>query len=184
VYDAIVLAGGAARRLGGLAKPDLDVGGASLLDRVLAAVPDAARVVVVGPARAVGRPVVWRRETPPGGGPVAALAAGLPATSAEVVLVLAADLPFVAPAVPQLRAAVTASAAAFLVDPGGRVNYLAAAWRRPALLAALGALASPDGVAMRDLVAGVGWVPVPDTGGWGRDCDTWDDVGAARAAVR
>jgi hypothetical protein len=25
-------------------------------------------------------------------------------------------------------------------------------------------------------------VPVRDAGGWGRDCDTWDDLADARAA--
>ncbi|WP_240497415.1 NTP transferase domain-containing protein, partial [Streptomyces hirsutus] len=36
-YDALVLAGGGARRLGGADKPGVRVGGRSLLDRVLAA---------------------------------------------------------------------------------------------------------------------------------------------------
>ncbi|WP_198601894.1 NTP transferase domain-containing protein, partial [Streptomyces sp. MH60] len=36
-YDAVVLAGGAARRLGGADKPGLRVGARALLDRVLAA---------------------------------------------------------------------------------------------------------------------------------------------------
>ncbi|MGW0901366.1 NTP transferase domain-containing protein, partial [Streptomyces goshikiensis] len=40
-YDAIVLAGGAARRLGGVDKPALPVGARTLLDRVLDACPDA-----------------------------------------------------------------------------------------------------------------------------------------------
>src|SRR3954453_8560212 len=105
VYDAIVLAGGRARRLGGAPKPQLTVGGRRLLDHVLDAVPDAAHVVVVGPEQAAERPVVWCQEAPPGGGPVGALAAGLPRTSADVVVLLAADLPWVAPAVPALRAA-------------------------------------------------------------------------------
>ncbi|MEU7054400.1 NTP transferase domain-containing protein, partial [Streptomyces eurythermus] len=35
-YDAVVLAGGAARRLGGADKPGVRVGGRALLDRVLA----------------------------------------------------------------------------------------------------------------------------------------------------
>ncbi|MYQ48709.1 NTP transferase domain-containing protein, partial [Streptomyces sp. SID4985] len=34
-YDAVVLAGGAARRLGGADKPGVRVGGRPLLDRVL-----------------------------------------------------------------------------------------------------------------------------------------------------
>ncbi|WP_246094840.1 DUF6457 domain-containing protein [Streptomyces roseicoloratus] len=76
-YDAIVLAGGAARRLGGADKPGVRVGGRPLLDRVLAACRDAGRVVVVAEPRATARPVEWAREDPPGGGPAAALDAGL-----------------------------------------------------------------------------------------------------------
>src|SRR3954451_21606618 len=89
-YDAVVLAGGSGRRLGGVDKPALRVGSTSLLDRVLGAVPDASSVVVVGPSRATSRPVTWVREDPPGGGPVAALAAGLPLMTAPFVAVLAA----------------------------------------------------------------------------------------------
>ena len=114
---AIVLAGGAGRRLGGRDKPAIAVGGVSMLDRVLAALVgsvDAASTVVVGPAgdgvdaenaeRKAGDPVARtsaggiRRvlEDPPGGGPVAGLAAGLDAlrlTYEAGVFVLAGDLP-------------------------------------------------------------------------------------------
>ncbi|WP_101253950.1 NTP transferase domain-containing protein [Streptomyces barkulensis] len=94
VYDAVVIAGGAARRLGGVDKPALTVGGRTLLDRVLDACADAARTVVVGPRRPTARPVDWAREDPPGGGPLAALDAGLRRTGSGTVLVLSADLPF------------------------------------------------------------------------------------------
>ncbi|OMQ15636.1 molybdopterin-guanine dinucleotide synthase, partial [Modestobacter sp. VKM Ac-2676] len=40
-FAAVVLAGGRAARLGGQAKPQLDVGGRTMLAAVLAAVPDA-----------------------------------------------------------------------------------------------------------------------------------------------
>ncbi|MEU4086973.1 NTP transferase domain-containing protein, partial [Streptomyces aureus] len=93
-YDAVVLAGGAARRLGGEDKPGVRVGGRTLLDRVLAACADAGRTVVVAEPRATARSVEWAREDPPGGGPVAALDAGLRRTAAPYVLVLSADLPF------------------------------------------------------------------------------------------
>src|SRR3954451_22611863 len=93
-YDAVVHPGGRGGPLGGVDKPALRVGSTSLLDRVLAAVRDASSVVVVGPLRATELPVAWVREEPPGGGPVAALAAGLPLVTAPLVAVLAADLPF------------------------------------------------------------------------------------------
>jgi molybdopterin-guanine dinucleotide biosynthesis protein A len=180
VYDAIVLAGGRARRLGGAAKPQLTVGGRTLLDAVVAAVAGAGRVVVVGPDQPVAAPVVWRREEPAGGGPVAAIAAGLPATDADVVVVLAADLPAIAPAVPRLLAALPERGAAVLADGTGRLNYLAAAWRRSDLAGAL-ATVGPAGASVRSLLAAVPVTAVPDGGGWGRDCDTWEDLVRARA---
>ncbi|MEU2654288.1 DUF6457 domain-containing protein [Streptomyces sp. NPDC007325] len=75
-FDAVVLAGGAARRLGGVDKPGVRVGGRALLDRVLAACAGAGRTVVVGDPRPTVRPVRWTREQPAGTGPVAALDAG------------------------------------------------------------------------------------------------------------
>ncbi|HMA46864.1 MAG TPA: NTP transferase domain-containing protein, partial [Frankiaceae bacterium] len=129
-YDAVVLAGGRARRLGGADKPALEVGGRPLLDRVLGAVADAARLVVVGPCRPTARAVRWAREEPPGGGPAAALAAGLPLVTAEVVAVLAADLPFLsAELVAALRRSAAGADGALLVDPGGRDQVLAGVWR-------------------------------------------------------
>ncbi|MEV6016485.1 DUF6457 domain-containing protein [Streptomyces sp. NPDC051997] len=89
-----MLAGGAARRLGGEDKPGVRVGGRTLLDRVLAACADATRTVVVAGPRPTARPVEWAREDPPGGGPLAALDAGLRLTEAPHVLVLSADVPF------------------------------------------------------------------------------------------
>ncbi|MFG2195084.1 DUF6457 domain-containing protein [Streptomyces sp. NPDC048639] len=93
-YDAVVLAGGAAKRLGGADKPGLSVGGRPLLDRVLGACADAAVTVVVGSRRPTVRAVRWAREEPPGAGPLAALDAGLRQVTAPVVLALSADLPF------------------------------------------------------------------------------------------
>ncbi|MFJ8298516.1 NTP transferase domain-containing protein [Streptomyces sp. NPDC094447] len=82
-HDAVVLAGGAARRLGGADKPGVRVGGRPLLDRVLAACRGAERTVVVGAPRPTVRPVHWTREDPPGGGPLAALDAGVRAMGAD-----------------------------------------------------------------------------------------------------
>ncbi|RAO36885.1 Molybdenum cofactor guanylyltransferase [Micromonospora saelicesensis] len=94
-YAAVVLAGGAARRMGGLDKPALPVGGRPMRDRVLAAVSDATPRVLVGAADAVPAGVRVVREDPPGGGPVAAAAAGLALLDPDVsvVALLAADLP-------------------------------------------------------------------------------------------
>lgn len=77
-FDAVVLAGGTARRLDGVSKPDVELHGRRLLDHALAATAGASRVVVVAPD-SVEVPVGVLRtlEDPPYGGPVAGIAAGL-----------------------------------------------------------------------------------------------------------
>jgi molybdopterin-guanine dinucleotide biosynthesis protein A len=97
----VILAGGAARRVGGATKPALQVGGEALLNRVLASVVLVRPRIVVGPDEVTGllpADVTLTREDPPGGGPVAAIAAGLscldPPTPDSLVYVLAGDLPF------------------------------------------------------------------------------------------
>ena len=77
-HDAIVLAGGTGRRLGGVLKPQVTVRGRRLLDHVLDATAQARRVVVVAPETVpVPDGVVRTLEDPPHGGPVAGIAAGL-----------------------------------------------------------------------------------------------------------
>ncbi|MDP9407857.1 MAG: NTP transferase domain-containing protein [Actinomycetota bacterium] len=189
-YGALVLAGGGARRLGGADKPSLDVGGRSLLQRVVDAVPDAEPVVVVGPERPLDREVVWTREDPPGGGPVAALVAGLPLAGPLYVAVLAADLPFlVADVVHRLRAAAVGRDGALLVDDDGREQLLVGVWRAEALrdrlhdLRRLGRLGHPPGGPLRRVLAGLDSERVRLPGAarppwW--DCDTADDLDEAR----
>ena len=183
MFDAIVLAKSGSARLAGTDKPTLLIGATSLLERALAAVASAERTIVVGPTRAVGREVIWCVEEPPGGGPVAAVAAGLPHARAELVVVLAADLPWIAPAVPLLTAALAADPeldAAVLVDRDGRRNHLAAAWRADSLRAATAAVGPAAGAAARDLYRSAALADVADPGGAGEDCDTWADVARAR----
>lgn len=189
-YDAVVLAGGAARRLGGADKPGVHVGGRALLDRVLAACADARTTVVVADPRPTARPVTWAREEPPGGGPVAALEAGLRHTTAEHVLVLSADLPFLREGtVRRLMTALRTSGAdgVLLTDGDGRDQPLVAAYRAPALHRELTALTKEHtgltGLPLRRLTAGLDLTRVPDPVA-SFDCDTWDDIATARARIR
>ena len=92
--EAVIVAGGRATRMGGVDKPALTVGGRRLLDTALASVTGCARITVVGPRRdGLDPAVVQVQEKPAGAGPVAAIAAADPAS--DVVVTLAADLPFV-----------------------------------------------------------------------------------------
>ncbi|KUO21209.1 NTP transferase domain-containing protein [Streptomyces dysideae] len=189
-YDAVVLAGGAARRLGGADKPGLRVGGRALLDRVLAACDDARATVVVADPRPTARPVTWAREDPPGGGPLAALDAGLRHTTAEHVVVLSADLPFLeAGTVRRLLGALRAGGAdgVLLTDADGRDQPLVAAYRAAALRRELAALTDAHGgltgLPLRRLTGALDLTRVPDPVA-SFDCDTWDDITTARARIR
>jgi molybdopterin-guanine dinucleotide biosynthesis protein A len=144
----IILAGGAGRRMGGVDKAALVVGGVTLLDRVLrAARPVCDRLVVVGPMRPTGvAGVTFVTEAAPGGGPGAAVAAGLAmAPGAGVVLVLAADLPLLtAGHLRRLLAALdeAAGAEAAAADDAGGPNPLLAAYAGPALATRAAALSA------------------------------------------
>lgn len=185
-YDAIILAGGQAKRLGGVDKPSIDIAGSPMLERVLRACSGARAVVIVGPPRPTSRPVTWTLEDPPYGGPLAGLSAGLgvlPADSDQVLL-LAADLPYLtADHVAQLLKQLPGHDAAVFVDAAGVAQPLAGAYRAPALRNAVRAGGDPRGRPVRRIVDDLHTVTVPDHGATG-DCDTADQVATAREALR
>lgn len=189
--DAIVLAGGRASRLGGVDKPRLAVGERSLLAGVIAAAADAgsARIVVVGPDgdERAGRPgarVIWAREDPPFGGPVAGLAASLAAVATDRVLVLTGDLVSPADAIARLLAGDPAGAdGVHLVDPAGRAQWLTALYDTATLADAV--LALPGGArdaSMRAAVGGLRLTGIDAPADVVRDVDTWEDLTRARRA--
>jgi molybdenum cofactor guanylyltransferase len=183
-FDAVVLAGGRAARLGGQAKPQLRVGGRSLLEAALAAVAGARQRVVVGPPQPVPDGVLLVREEPPGGGPVPALAAGLAHVEADVVALLAGDLPFVtAELVTDLRGRLDGDGA-LVVDDTGRDQLLLGVWRTAALRPAVAAVTGP--APLRAVLGRLSPVrfrpPVPDgTPAPWTDCDTPGELARARA---
>jgi molybdopterin-guanine dinucleotide biosynthesis protein A len=185
-YTAVVLAGGKAARLGGQAKPQLEVGGRTMLATVLAAVPDSAERIVVGPSQPVPDGVRLVRENPPGGGPVAALRAALTLVSTDVVALLAADLPFLtAGLVAELRARLTADGV-LVVDDGGRDQYLLGVWRTAALRAVTADVRGPTSLrrVLAPLIIARYRPPVePGTPPPWTDCDTPADLARARAAA-
>lgn len=184
-YDAMILAGGRARRLGGRDKPGVVVGGVPLIERVAEAVADARTLVVVGPARdgAHLSRAIFTREDPPGAGPVPALRAGLAEVAAEWVVLLAADLPFLTRRhVSALSRAAAPGAGAVLVDDDGEEQWLIGVWRTSILRNALGGY---GGRSLRGLLGRLEPVrvhlPAPEDGRapW-FDCDTVDDLATAR----
>jgi molybdopterin-guanine dinucleotide biosynthesis protein A len=193
----VVLAGGAARRMGGADKPTLPVAGQSMLTRVLAAVHDADPRVVVGRVPTdLPVSVHVTREEPAGGGPVAAAAAGLalvPDTVAFTAL-LAADLPFLTgEAIDVLRLTMESAPmeGAVYRDAEGHLQVLCGVWRTKSLRAALDRLAEErgdlSGAPVRALldkvrVAEVSWRR-PGPPPW-FDCDTDDDLRTAEEWAR
>ncbi len=141
-----------------------------------------------------GIPVI--REAPPGGGPVAALAAAVEHLSANpspprLVAVLAADLPFVTGAhLDRLLDALDEAPEAGLVvttDRAGQPNWLCAAWRFATLTARLagvtqaaGAGGRAGGRSVRELAEGVPRVEVVDESDLAADVDTREQLEAAR----
>lgn len=176
-FDTVVLAGGQSSRFGGADKARLVLDGVTLLDRVLTATAGAEHTAVVGPERPTVRPVTWTTEDPPLGGPVAGIAAAVPLGQAPIVVVVSCDLPWLeAHHVDLLVTSLGADLDGFgLRDSSGREQRLAAAYRRTALVAALGRLGDPRDKAVRQLFAGLtlGW---SDPVRAGDDVDTWADL--------
>ncbi|MFD1151439.1 molybdenum cofactor guanylyltransferase [Saccharothrix hoggarensis] len=173
-WTAVVLAGGRGSRLGGVDKAAVVVDGRTLLDHVLDAVAGARATVVVGPRKDDVPGVTWAREEPPGGGPLAGLAAGLAHVRTDLVVVLAVDQPGLTRSTVDRLLAAVADSGAVLVDEGGRLQWLAGAWRVAALRRALPA--DPRDVSMRSVLGPLDPVTVLARPGEARDVDTPRDL--------
>lgn len=180
---ALVLAGGAAARLGGADKAAIELDGRTLLEHALEALVDAHEVVLVMPEPVpTSRPVTVVVEDPPHGGPVAGLLTGLDALArpAESVVVLAVDMPWVtAGTVHRLRVAAEGHDGAILVGDDRR-RQLAAVLRTAALRAADPGPEGRHGLPVHRLLAGLDLAEVPADGLEGSDVDTWADLRRAR----
>lgn len=203
----VVLTGGASRRMGSH-KPLLEVGGRPLVARVLEAAGDWP-ALVVGPTQGVPDGIRSMLEPVPGGGPVAGLSAAVAALPAgglegpdgpDVLVVLAADLPFVThDHVARLVAALDEPPRAYAarelpdgadlagpaglavtVTADGRTNWLCAAWRLTALRARLDEVGDAYGRSMRELCSDVPTVHVADPDDLTLDVDTPADLDRAR----
>ncbi|MFB8761510.1 molybdenum cofactor guanylyltransferase [Nocardiopsis alba] len=183
--DAVVLAGGAATRMGGVDKPGLTVAGCSLLEHVVSTVrahAPTAGVIVVGPERERPR-ARYVREDPPGAGPVPALRAGLARVEAPRVVLLAADLPYLTPghlvALDETLDGSPKSVGAVLMDESGREQWLTGVWRTGTLTAALSVY---SGRSLYGLLGPLAPAHVAfSTEGRGFDVDTPRDLDRARA---
>ncbi len=183
-YTAVILAGGRASRLGGVAKPLVEVGGRTLLDAALSAAAGAREVVVVGEVP-VPAGVLQVVEDPPRSGPAAGLAAGVRALSEDApwTLVLASDVPGVEQAVPTLVASAEDdldSDGVCFHDESGHPQWMLGLYRSPRLRGRIEGVESTD-LSLRRLLAPLLVRTIAGDPAAIADCDTWDDVEAARA---
>ncbi|MGY5766149.1 nitrilase-related carbon-nitrogen hydrolase [Brachybacterium sp. DNPG3] len=198
----IVLAGGAATRLGGEDKTRRTIAGATSLERVLRSIPPGLRVVV-GPEKDDGARIAaehgarFVREDPPRSGPLAALARGVQEVVAledsDVrVLVLGGDMPLLrAETLERLVAADRAGERVVaLTAPDGHLQFLCACWPLARLRRALAAVERPEGgwadLSLRRLyreLAEGELMTLPATGAEVADLDTPEDVAAVERAA-
>lgn len=187
--------------MGGVAKPLLDVGGRSMLQRAIDACMDAGctPITVVGPppdAAASANPapsspsatplpqvVRWTHEDPPFSGPAAGVVAALETWEHEPgwTFVLACDLPHVDAAVVQLSKDMlllpSDTDGMCLADESSRPQWLIGAYRTRALRKAAAAI--PDGgrdASMRALLDDLAIAVVRASADITGDVDTWDDL--------
>jgi len=131
---AIVLAGGASRRMG-RSKGDLEFGGGTLLERVVQQVRAAVdEVVLVGDPIAAARLNLRAAEDwIAGAGPLAGLAGGLAVVPAGLHALVACDMPFVEPEIFPRLAGLGAGFDAVVPEVEGRLHPLCALYDRGCL---------------------------------------------------
>jgi molybdopterin-guanine dinucleotide biosynthesis protein A len=177
-WSLILLTGGEGTRLGA-DKSNVSVGGVTSAQRIVKDVPADVPIIVVGSVPAqLGREVRVTCETPPGGGPVAGIAAGLEYVQTDLVAVLATDMPFAAPVLPALAAALAPDFDGILaVDQSGRQQYLCAMYQTASLRSALAG--DTRNMAMYAALGGLHLHTLPH-GARLLDIDTPDDLEQAR----
>lgn len=102
VSTLVILAGGLGRRLGGIKKAQIEVGGLPIIERALSRLEGLFdETVIVDNDRRLSYLPDTRvvPDIEPGGGPLVALLSGLQAATRETAIVIAADMPFLNPAV-------------------------------------------------------------------------------------
>lgn len=200
--QAVILAGGLSRRLGGVPKAGLLVGGETLLSRTVRAAESSmdtegggvarARVAVVGPVggvagwlgtRARSAQVELVQEEPPFSGPASGIAAGLAALEGTegCVLVLACDMPQAGQIAALLVVALAecAEGEGVMAVDGGRRQPLAAIYPLGPLRDAVEAARAAhrlDNASVFSLVASVNTKECAVPAGLASDIDTWDDA--------
>ncbi|MCT9868518.1 DUF6457 domain-containing protein [Paenarthrobacter aurescens] len=194
-FNAVILAGGRATRLGGVPKPSLEYDGATLLSHALLSVRGASAVVVVGPdvsgyaGGSLPDGVLQAREEPVFAGPAAAIAAGMAALKENGsitpwTLVVACDMPHASLGMGPLWEALESHPGvegAMAVSPDGRKQPLLGAYSTAALDREVAVASEGSGLTNSSvfrLLARLNVLDVAVPEGSTDDVDTWEDAAA------
>ena len=149
----ILLSGGSSKRFG-VDKSQALLAGVTLLNHVLAGLPETAKIFLVGPIPLNPlRSITSLREEPQFSGPVSAIATALRHISSDLVGVIATDMPLAPPVLLSLVGQLKENIDAIIpVDENERIQPLCAIYRTAALRHAIAALGSPVDRSMQDLL--------------------------------
>lgn len=150
--SAMILTGGTSRRFGS-DKSQAKFGENSLIENLLTTLPPEMGIVIVGPRLPQNsRDVRYIQESPLGGGPVAAIDAGLELIESEYVAIIATDMPFASQILDVLiRNYPDSEDATIVLDSEGVRQPLCALYRVESLRKALTKLGNSQGQSMRNL---------------------------------
>ena len=153
LWSALILTGGTSKRFGS-DKSEAIFNGKALIDFLISSLPADVAVVIVGPDRdEFPSTIQMIKEDPPGGGPVAGIAAGLPLIETEYVAVLATDMPYSTGLVPLLLSGLSNEVEAVLaIDGEGFQQPFSGVYRVSSLLRVLGTKELLMGRSMRSVL--------------------------------
>lgn len=152
MLSAMILTGGKSTRFGS-DKSHALIGKNSLIEELLTSLSQDTEIIVVGPAiKNASRPLRYAQENPLGGGPVAAISAGLELVQTEFVAIIATDMPFASQIIDSLNADLPISEDALIpLDAQGVRQSLCAIYRVTTLRSAITKLGDVQGQSMRNL---------------------------------
>lgn len=181
----IVLTGGTSARFGSDKSLAL-INGHTLIELVLASIPDEVDVIIVGAdPKFAGRSYRCVQEQPISGGPVAGFKAGLEICTSEIVGLIATDMPFATtPVINLFNSIKSHDDGVMYVDDVGFKQPLAAVYRVEAVENAFIIMGRVEGKSMRELTSLLTIAEVtmsPDVMGALIDIDTPADLELAIA---
>lgn len=173
--DSIIVAGGSAKRLGGIDKAMLPLSeaGEPLLTSVIDACPG--QVVVVGPPRNIQRTIIWVADESQAGGPAAGIWSGLSQVKTEYVFISAADQNLNSETVNRICEAAVGNDGAWAIRFDGTGQPLCACVKTDLLRKLLAPTKGINDSPIR-LLSTLNLVGVSVNPGQVTDFDTWTDI--------